>query len=372
MKGISLYELRDASSSSENLSKKIKVLVVDDSALMRKLLSEILQEDPEIEVIAQAKNGREAVELTSTLRPDVIVMDIQMPVMNGLDAIKEIMKVSPTPVVVFSALTKDDSELALTALEYGAVDVLAKPGGSISLNVCDVKQELIGKVKVAANINIARKLGKQKLSQGFLLSKKKSPKLYPQSIATIVASTGGPSTLIEVLANMPLNPTLAILIIQHMPPLFTRELATRLNARSLYDVKEAEDGETIMGGRAYVAPGDYHMVVEKSSSGILKIRLNKGPKVNFVRPSADVTLMSLTNTFDGLIIAAILTGMGKDGCEGARVVKRAGGRVIAQDPETCIVEGMPQSVISAGLADAILPPKMIGLKILEFARSYNP
>ncbi|MEM4576409.1 MAG: chemotaxis response regulator protein-glutamate methylesterase [Candidatus Nezhaarchaeales archaeon] len=363
--------MRSASPSLESPSKKIKVLVTDDSALMRRLLSEILQEDPEIEVIAQAKNGREAVELTSKLRPNVVIMDIQMPVMNGLDAIKEIMEASPTPIIVFSALTKDDPELALTALEYGAVDVLAKPGGSISLNICDVKQELISKVKVAANINIARKLGKPKPSQEFLLSKKKSPKLYPQTIATIVTSTGGPSTLIEVLANMPLNPTLAILIIQHMPPLFTRKLAAKLNARSLYDVKEAEDGETIMGGRAYVAPGGHHMVVERAPSGILKIRLNRGPKVNFVRPSADVTLISLTSNFDGLMIVAILTGMGKDGCEGARAVKRAGGRVIAQDPETCVVEGMPQSVISAGLADSILPPKMIGLKILEFARSHN-
>ncbi len=347
----------------------IKVLVVDDSAFMRKVISEILTSASGIEVIATARNGREAVEKTNTLKPDVITMDIDMPEMDGLAALKIIMKECPTPVLMVSAHTQTGAEDTLKSFEYGAIDFIAKPGGSISLNLKDSKDEIITKVKAAAQVDVKKmkKNSKKQTSSKPLILKPRS-KFALRKIVTIGSSTGGPSALEEVITKLPGDLPAPVLVVQHMPPDFTKSLAERLNRISAIEVREAKDGDMIQEGLVLIAPGDYHMELKNVKIGteqIEMVRLNQRPRELGVRPCANIMIKSVASLHGKTSVSVILTGMGNDGTEGLKAIKSAGGQTIVQDKETSLIYGMPKSAVDAGVADYVVPLGRIAQKIVE-------
>ncbi|MCD6301345.1 MAG: chemotaxis response regulator protein-glutamate methylesterase [Staphylothermus sp.] len=343
-------------------TRPIHVLVVDDSRLMRSVLKKTLERDPEIKVVGEAKNGEEAVKLVHELSPDVVIMDIVMPRMDGITAIKRIMAEKPTPILVFSSITQQGAKATIEALEAGALEVVAKPGGMPTvLNLGDLEKELVRKVRILATIGRAKLVTRLTLKR---ISKKKKTReeLSAPVLAVLAASTGGPQTLMTVMSMVSGRIPAGYLIVQHMPPLFTKTFAERLNAISEIRIKEAEEGEEVLAGYGYVAPGGYHMVI-RSRRGKLLLELDKGPKIHGVRPAADVTLKSVAEVFGEFTVATILTGMGCDGADGACLVKKHGGYVIAQDEETSIVWGMPRCVVDRGCADKVLPLYSIAYEI---------
>ncbi len=321
------------------MSKKIRVLVVDDSALMRRMLTDILSEAADIEVVSTAESGEEAVEKVLKLSPDVVILDLLMPGMGGLAALREIMRRKPTPVIVFSSYDKPD--ITIESLEMGAVDFVPKQMGDMER----VAAELIEKVRVAARVNVSRLEERAARREDFKL-------------VVIGASTGGPRALSELLPRLPGDLPAAILVVQHMPAKFTASLASRLDRVCALDVKEAEDGEIILPGRVYIAPGGYHLLVERdvlNGAEVFRIRLVKGPRRNNVIPSVDVTMESVARVAGPRAVGVILTGMGSDGAAGLKAIKEAGGATIAEDASTCIVYGMPKVAREAGAASKILP-----------------
>jgi len=353
--------------------KKIRVLIADDSALMRKLLREVLSRDPDIEVIGVARDGLEAIKEVLERSPDVLVLDIEMPRMNGLEVLRRLLRLKPTPTIVFSAFAKGESQLAIRALSLGALDVVSKPGGPISLDISEVAEELIRKIKVAA-ITGVRGINKIKNTTSITPVIQKAKKVVqkvsevPRIAVAIASSTGGPSALVNVISKLPSDLPAAIFIVQHMPPYFTKRLAEHLDSISNIHVKEAVDGEIVRTGVAYVAPGDYHMIVRNSLTGDIRIKLYKGPKINNVRPSADPLFESVAKVFGKNSIAVVLTGLGRDGAEGVKAIKGAGGYVIAQDEETSVVFGMPKAAIETGCVDVVLPIHKIGQEIEHVIR----
>ncbi len=336
----------------------IRVVIADDSLFVRRMLREILTLESGISVVGEAKDGIEAVKLVKDLKPDVLLLDIIMPNKDGLSALEEIMQSNPIPVVIFSALTKQDASITFEALEKGAVDFILKPGGlPIPTSLEEVRRELITKVRIAAYTGPIRLITKH-LSEKVIPVKRE---VYREAdiVVVIGASTGGPSIVAHIISRLPQDFPAAILIVQHMPALFTKVFADRLDKNSNLKVKEAEEGEKIVEGVCYVAPGDYHLVVDWG--GI--IHLNKGPKVHNVRPAVDVTMKSVAKIFGSKSIGVILTGMGWDGAEGSLAIRNAGGFVIAQDKKTSIVYGMPKAVVEVGAANVVLPydeiPQMI-------------
>ena len=349
---------------------RIRVLVVDDSAFMRKIIIDILAASPDIEIIGKAKNGQDAIEKITHLRPDVVTMDVEMPVLDGLHALGYIMSECPTPVIMLSGAESKQADLTLTAFQYGAVDFIQKPSGNISLDMAKIKDELIKKVKAAANVAVHK--------LGFIEEKKvnvrKKEKIEPiqrirtKKIIIIGSSTGGPRALQQVIPFLPSNLRAPVLVVQHMPPGFTKSLADRLNSQSMLKVKEAADGDILEIGTVYIAPGDFHMTVKQQNiNGELRevVTLTKTEKVQGVRPSIDVLLDSVAPIFGENTLGVILTGMGSDGTNGIRKLKSAGGKVIAEDESTCVVYGMPRSVIDQKLADHILPINKIAQSITE-------
>ena len=343
------------------MSDKIRVLVVDDSAIMRKLITDILKKDPQIEVVGQAENGKKAIELAKALKPDVITLDIEMPEMDGLTALRFLKREVPSArVIMFSSLTQEGARATLEALSLGAFDFVPKPSTKSFLeSVKKIEEELLPKIKGATE-------------------KVKAPLLTLPKVATriksglyrvlgIGVSTGGPQTLTEIFKELPGNFPVPILVVQHMPPLFTKQLAERLNKISAIQVKEAEEGEPVKEGVAYIAPGDYHMVVKKENNQRV-IHLHQGPPKNNCRPSVDVLFESLAEIYNGTCLALVLTGMGRDGAEGAQAIKKKGGAVIAQDANTSIVFGMPRAVIESGAADEVLPLSEIPRRLKEIFR----
>lgn len=363
-------------------NKVQKVLVVDDSAFMRKLISDYLHSHPRIEVIGIARNGKDAIEMVKTLNPDVVTMDIEMPVMDGLEALKEIMDKYPVPVVMLSSTTKEGAENTILAMEYGAVDFVAKPGGAISLNLQDVKEEIIEKVYAASGVQInklKRIISKKRTNEALTLARKtthlrdenkvtelsirkenlKSPRLKrfskrSKTIVMIGTSTGGPRALQEVLTKFPGDFPYPILIVQHMPAGFTKSLADRLDGLCEIGVKEAEDGDLLKNGTAYIAPGGRHLKVKKlGTSYFAKLDDAEPPRLGH-RPSVDVLFESAAELSSVNYLAVIMTGMGNDGTEGTKRLKeKCETIVIVESPETSVVYGMPKSVIDAGFADEI-------------------
>ena len=354
---------------------RIRVLVVDDSAFMRKIITDILAGSPEIEVIGKARNGQEAIEKVTELRPDVVTMDLEMPGLDGLHALGYIMSECPTPVIMLSGAESRQADVTMTAFQYGAVDFILKPSGNISLDMTKIKDEIVKKVKAASSVQV-HKLGfieeEKKPDVIKVKSLKESSESVKKSlfhkIIVIGSSTGGPRALQQVIPLLPSNLHAPVLVVQHMPAGFTKSLAERLNSQSMIKVREAAEGDILESGTVYIAPGDYHMTIKQQKiNGDLKevIALTRGEKVQGVRPSVDVLLNSVAPIFGQNSLGVILTGMGSDGTDGIRKLKLAGGKVIAEDESTCVVYGMPRSVIEQKLADYILPIGRIAESIAQ-------
>jgi Chemotaxis response regulator containing a CheY-like receiver domain and a methylesterase domain len=361
---------------------EIQVLVVDDSAFMRKIIQDILNGDGEVKVISTARNGKEALEKVKTLKPDVITLDVEMPEIDGLSCLKEINKITNTPVIMLSGLTREGADLTIRALEAGAIDFIAKPVNLFSLAGEEKKKELTDKIKMAyRSVNKAKPITKkipvnEIKPQGIIkpIDIEKKP-VKPRTstytgtlnIVAIGTSTGGPRALQSVLPFIPEEIPAAILIVQHMPPNFTKSLAERLNDMSKINVKEAEDGDVLVAGTAYIAPGDYHMRVNKLRNGTYVIKLDKEPAVGGHRPSVNVMMTSLSETgIRGNVIGVIMTGMGADGSEGLKMLKNNNKAfTIAQDEKSCVVYGMPKSAYLTGAVDVVVPLNDISNEILK-------
>ncbi len=368
---------------------KKKVLVVDDSAFMRKLISDFLSISEQMEVVGTARNGEDAITKIKKLSPDVITLDVEMPKMNGIEALKKIMKECPVPVVMLSSTTKAGAEETFKAIQLGAVDFIAKPSGTISLDLHEIQGEIVQKVLSASKVSITKLLNNRSLTtfhqdktiirnkMGTLMGKeeftaKGSPAFpfHDQKKAAIIligTSTGGPRALQQVLTDLPSTLDAPVLIVQHMPPGFTKSLADRLDSLSSIRVKEAEHGEHLQKGTAYIAPGGFHMKVIQSETK-MKIELNKEePPRNGHRPAVDV-LFESAGIIDGCNkIAVIMTGMGSDGTQGLKKLMGSGGvKTIAESHETCIVYGMPKSVIAADLADEVVNVEEIAQSIMKY------
>lgn len=345
----------------------IRVLVVDDSALMRRRIREILSSDQGIQVIDTAKTGEEAIKKVVALRPDVITMDLEMPDIDGLTALNYIMSEFPTPVVIISASVTEGNINATKALELGAVATVAKPSGEISLDIDTIEKQIIDKVKEASRVDVKRirsifkKVTDRPIQTGGLA-------VHLKKIVVIGASTGGPQAIKEVLSYFPANIQAAFLIVQHMPAVFTTSMAERLNWISKIGIKEAEEGDVIKPGFGYLAPGDYHMIVETCDERAV-IHLTRDPPVHSVRPSVTVTMNSVADIFGSRAIGILLTGMGQDGVEGMRSIHRVGGKTLAEDESTCMVFGMPKAAIKEGIVDKVVPIFHMGLEVLKFIES---
>ncbi len=343
---------------------KIRVLIVDDSAIMRKLIAEILKKDPNIEIIGQAVDGLDAIAKAKTLKPDIITLDIEMPKMDGLEALKVLRKELPqTKIIMFSSLTQEGAKATIEALSLGAHDFVPKPSSKSFLeSVSKIEKELLPKIKALLGFDLVKTV------QVITTGKKLRAGVY--RVLAVGVSTGGPQTLTEILKELPANFPVPILIVQHMPPFFTSQLAERLSKVSFLKVVEAKDGEEIKEGTVYIAPGDYHMKVFCENRNKKFIRITQEPPRNNCRPSVDVLFESVAEIYNGTALGLILTGMGKDGLEGSKLIKARGGGIIAQDRETSVVYGMPRAVIEAGLADEILSLPQIPLRLKEIFRSF--
>ncbi|HIH43566.1 MAG TPA: chemotaxis response regulator protein-glutamate methylesterase [Candidatus Methanoperedenaceae archaeon] len=343
---------------------RIRVLVVDDSALMRKMISDMLADSEDIEVIARASNGMDAIEKVTRLKPDVVTMDIEMPVLDGLNALGYIMSECPTHVIMLS--TESSADVTIKAINYGAVDFIPKPSGSPAPNLTAIKDELIRKVRAAALVEISRlRFIEEKRVE---VKSEPSAHTHASKVVVIGTSTGGPRALHTIISRLPPTLNAAVLVVQHMPPGFTRSLADRLNCMSMLRVREAREGDLVVPGAILIAPGDYHMTVKrenKNGRSIEVIALNKGEKVQSVRPSVDVLLNSVIDIYGKNTLGVILTGMGSDGSEGIRKLKKAGGKVIAEHESTCVVYGMPRTIVEQKLADYVLPIEKIAEGITQ-------
>lgn len=348
------------------MEKKIRVLVVDDSALMRKKLSDMINSDQSLEVIGTAKNGDEAVKETILLKPDVITLDLAMPKLGGLEALGYIMSELPTPVVIVSAYSKPGAPETFTALEYGAVDFIPKPSGTVSLNIDDIKYDLLLKIKVAARVDMTKI--KLKLADK---NKKKIPPAKTSAkfnkLVVIGASTGGPRALSELIPQLPAGLPAAVIVVQHMPADFTAAFAARLDMDSKLRVKEAAEGDLLEAGKVLVAPGDYHLELYQKKDKVF-VTLNKGPKVCNIRPSINVTMKSAAKLYGDKVIGVLLTGMGEDGVDGLAEIKRVNGTTIAEDKSTAIIYGMPAVAAKRGVADEILPLYGIADRIVKLVK----
>jgi len=339
------------------VQRKIRVLVVDDSGYVITAVSNKLNADPEIEVIGSARNGIEAVKKVKSLKPDVITLDVIMPEMDGITALERIMEECPTPVVMLSALTSENAETTIKALEIGAVDFFLKPSAINPVG----DNSLAEKIKVAAKCNLVKN---GQLAADITPSKNginSDNHSAFKKLVIIGASTGGPRSLMQIIPAIPADIPAAVLIVQHLPPTFTKSLAERLNQVSQINVEEAREGSIASKARILVAPGDFHMLIGDGG----KIKLNQGPHILGVRPAADITMKSAAAKYGSSVIGVVLTGMGIDGTEGASYIKAAGGEVLVQDEATSAVYGMPMSVVKAGYADKVLPLPKIADAIIE-------
>mgnify|MGYP001560268490 FL=1 len=343
--------------------KKVSVLVVDDSFLMRKIISDAINSDPALEVIYKAKNGREGLQKILELKPDIVTLDINLPIMNGLSVLQEVMKKQPCKVIMLSAYTREGAADTMKALEAGAIDFIAKPSGEISLDIYKLKDEIISKIKLAAKIKESKFLSA--ISGEPALHHPREKAIAVKKLVIVGASTGGPKAVLEIMQDIPAGLPAAFLIVQHMPAGFTTTFAERLSWQSKLKAKEAQEGDPVMADKILVAPAGYHLVLEQAGKE-LKTKLNQDSLVNFVRPSIDVTMYSAVEAFNGKnIIAVILTGMGKDGLDGCRKIKEAGGTIIIQDEASSVVWGMPGAVYEAGISDKVMPVSKIAEAIVK-------
>lgn len=344
---------------------KIRVLVVDDSAFMRKVLQQILLEDPGIEIVGVARDGMEALRIAKEREPDVITLDVEMPVMDGISCLEKLLVQGKYGVVMVSSLTTEGAAATIRALEIGAVDFFPKPSNLFSISQDTRKRELIDKVRMAVQAR-THLLPPVPVSRVPLV-KTELPKIRTEAFATLVAlgiSTGGPRALQSVIPNLPASLPAPVLIVQHMPPGFTRSLAVRLNDISQIEVREAEEGDVLKSGCVYIAPGDHHLDLVRDGTR-LRIRLDKqSPPMNGFRPSVDFMMDSIRKAGLRDVIGVIMTGMGADGSRGLRDLKRDNGaHIIAQDEKSCSVFGMPRAAIELGVVDEVVPLEGIAASI---------
>ena len=339
-------------------SQKYKAVVVDDSNFMVTILSDILESDDRIEVIGTGSNGKEAVKLNEELEPDVILLDIEMPKMDGLTATKSIMSDNPTPIIILSAMGDKVANMAVKALDAGAVDFISKTSGSLSMDIRKKSDEILTKLIKAAESS-PKSIKEEKKKEKEEIKFKPKKKNY---IVTIASSTGGTRALDELLSVIPSNFPAPIVIVQHMPPKFTSHLARTLNTKYGIKVKEAEKHEILKNNQVYIIPADYHGVIKKWQNETF-ISLNKKPKLHGVRPAADYLFQSASDIFGSKVIGIVLTGMGKDGAEGARIIKNNHGYVAVQDEDSCVVFGMPKSAIEYTDVNYVGNPRQIGNKL---------
>ncbi|HEY6007436.1 MAG TPA: chemotaxis response regulator protein-glutamate methylesterase [Geobacteraceae bacterium] len=342
---------------------KIRVLVVDDSAFIRRAIIRMFEQSPDIQVIDVAADGEMAIDLIKKLRPDVVTLDVQMPVLDGLSALERIMKECPTPVVMLSCLTGKGGDKTLKALELGAVDFIDKTACGGPMDISALARELTAKILVAARVDML-KLASEKARGPVVASVAPLTTAIDTEVVVIGTSTGGPPALQAVLGKIPANFPCPILIVQHMPEGFTASLAERLNRLSPLAVKEATDGERVLPGGAYLAPAGRHLKLWRSADE-LHVRLDQAPETALHRPSVDALLESAAAVCGKRSLAVVLTGMGKDGSVGAQALKRAGGRVVVEAEETAIVFGMPKAVMAAVQVDATVPLHQVADTIIR-------
>ncbi|SYZ74382.1 fused chemotaxis regulator; protein-glutamate methylesterase in two-component regulatory system with CheA [Candidatus Zixiibacteriota bacterium] len=335
----------------------IKVLVVDDSAVVRKIFSTELSRDPQIEVVGTAPDPYIARDKIVALQPDVLTLDVEMPRMDGITFLKRLMKHYPVPTVVVSSLTTKGGELAMEALDAGAVDIMCKPGASYSVG--DMSVELIEKIKAAAQVKLSKRA---EVAAGSKSAKRLSLSKTTNKVIAIGASTGGTQALQAVLSTLPAN-TAGIMVVQHMPENFTRSFASRLNEVCDMEVKEAADGDSVMPGRVLIAPGNFHMMLARSGASYYA-RVSSGPLVNRHRPSVEVLFKSVAKYAGANAVGVIMTGMGADGAEGILEMKKNGAYTIAQDESSCVVFGMPKEAIKLGGIEKVDPLDKIPGEIL--------
>ncbi|PKG24920.1 protein-glutamate methylesterase/protein-glutamine glutaminase [Niallia nealsonii] len=366
--------------------EKIKVLIVDDSAFMRKLITEFLSEDPRITVAGTARNGEDGIKKIKELKPDVVTLDVEMPVLNGISALKRIMEENPVPVIMLSSTTLEGADNTLHAMQIGAIDFIAKPSGSISLDLYKVKKELLDKVVSASSVKVKTILNLSNEVQSTIVPQRNYSKIEPkdkekqsqkslstekwnsnkQKLILIGTSTGGPRALQHVITKLPRDINAAILIVQHMPPNFTKSLASRLDSLSEITVKEAVHGEIIQKGVAYIAPGGFHLKA-KSIGRNIAVQLDQTEPINGHRPSVDVMFQSASTINNYEKIAVIMTGMGSDGKNGlVELASRGEIKAIAESKETSIVFGMPKAAIATNYINNIENVESIAETIMKY------
>jgi two-component system chemotaxis response regulator CheB len=349
------------------MSKKVKVLIVDDSAYMRVILKDMIALEEGLEVVATAKDGIDALERIKESLPDVVLLDIQMPKMDGLATLQRIMREHPTRVIMLSAMDKVDFDLPLRALEMGAVEFISKPGGPISVDIAKYRASIARTIRDVSGAKIeALKLARTpvKTDQKRIMPKMAKAQMFKAIV--IAASTGGPRALEYVFSRLPHNIPAPIFVVQHLPAVFSESFSKRLNSIKGPRTVVASDNQKAMRGFAYLAPGNHHLVLSECSKQTAMMNLDDSQPVQFVRPSADVLFESAARCFGDRLLAVVLTGMGMDGTNGAKAVKRAGGKVIVQDEDTSVIFGMPKAVLDAGAADMVVPLKDIPVRIVEF------
>ena len=342
--------------------RRIRVLIVDDSAIVRKVLTDALSAEPDIEVVGTAPDPFVARDKILTLSPDVLTLDIEMPRMDGVTFLKRLMHFHPMPVIVISSLGAASSRATLDALAAGAIDVLAKPGGPQSVG--ELRLSLAAKVRAAAAATVRRPAPAP--APPAHSSGSSSEHFPPSAVIAIGASTGGTEAILQVLLGLPANCP-GIVIVQHIPPVFSKSFAQRLDSLCRMRVREAQNGDAVEPGLALVAPGDFHMLLKRSGTGY-QVEVKQGPQICFQRPAVDVLFRSTAQAAGAHATAAILTGMGADGAQGMLAMKTAGARTIAQDEASCVVFGMPREAIKAGGVDRVLPLSAISAAILSDAR----
>ncbi|MFL6157948.1 MAG: chemotaxis response regulator protein-glutamate methylesterase [Marmoricola sp.] len=343
----------------------IRVLVVDDSALVRRLVTTSLTLDPEIEVAGTATNGREAIEAVDAIRPDAVTLDIEMPVLDGLGALDAIRRRHPQlPIIMFSTLTEKGATKTLEALSLGASDFVTKPSNTTSMaeSMASVREQLIPKVKALVGARRIVGAGRTERPRPPTPVRVSVPTTTRPEVLLIGCSTGGPDALSRVLEELPGTLRVPVLVVQHMPPLFTTMFADRLNRVSALAVREAVEGDVPQPGEVLVAPGGFHLRVARSA-GVVRAHLDEGPQENFCRPAVDALFRSAAEVYGGAAVAVVLTGMGADGMVGCGLLAEQGARVVVQDEATSVVWGMPGAVANAGLAHDVLPLEAIAGKL---------
>ncbi|HRY29366.1 MAG TPA: chemotaxis response regulator protein-glutamate methylesterase [Elusimicrobiota bacterium] len=348
--------------------EKIRVLVVDDSAFMRSAIKGMLQIDPQLQVIATARDGEEAIEKIRQYKPDIVTMDIEMPRMDGLTATRIIMKEMPVPILIVSSLSEEGAQVTFDALEAGAVDFISKDLGNRSLNILNIEQDIIAKIKTIFH---------RKKDFGRFMERFRQSQIVPVDtrlaplgggnvlLVAIGVSTGGPKALHDVIPYLPKGLSAAVAVVQHMPAAFTKSFADRLNDISALEVQEAQDGLVVRPGMALVAPGGRHMRFRRRNLEVT-VEISDIPRDSLHKPSANEMMLSAVKTYGASrVLGVIMTGMGNDGLLGMRAIKSGGGKTIAQDEASCVVYGMPKAVVDEGLANKVVPLEQLANEIVN-------